>query len=119
MHLYRRHFCIDKTRATDRVPPLSMKNNAAIAGLLVLLALSLLSAAVLTMIYNRHTSRARDLQRRAADIQNTQTILQSLASEAVAYSRNNPALAPILQKYQLVAVPGTAPATAPTPAPKR
>jgi len=86
-----------------------MKNNFVAALLVVALGVSVLSAAILTTFFNRHTARVRQLQARLAEIQNTQNILQAIANDALVYSQRNPAMTPILQQFGLI---GGAPAPA-------
>lgn len=78
-----------------------MKSNALASLLVALLALSLISAAIMTITFRRHTAQARSLQGRLNEIQNTERVLQLIANESVEYSRKNPALAPILSQFGL------------------
>ncbi|HEY6169020.1 MAG TPA: hypothetical protein VI454_13340 [Verrucomicrobiae bacterium] len=97
-----------------------MKDNF-VAGLLVgVFALTVVSAAVLSAFLNLNNQRARRLQGRMAEIQNTQNVLQSLANDAVEYGKHNPAIMPVLQNFGLVGNPPTVPAPAAPakPAPK-
>lgn len=90
-----------------------MKNNLVATVLIVLLALTGLWAAFLVLQYNRYSSRANALQARVNEINNSRSIVQALANDALAYSQQQPALVPILQQFGLGSA---APAPAPTPA---
>ena len=88
-----------------------MKNNSVPAGLVVVLALTVLMAGMWTLLLNRHTAHSRALQGRLAEIQNAQNVVQAIATDAVEYSKRNPAILPVLQPFN---VP---PNSAATPAP--
>lgn len=92
-----------------------MKDNFVAGLLVVVLAASVLSAAILAAILNRHNSRSRQLQGRMTEIQNTQNILQSLANDSVKYGERNPSIMPLLEKFGLLGNPPTAPAPAAAP----
>ena len=98
-----------------------MKDNFVAGMLVVVLALSVISAAILTAILNGHTRRTRQLQGRMAEIQNTQNVLQSIANDAVEYGNRNPAIMPLLKNFGLLGnvptaqVPVAAPKSAPIP----
>jgi hypothetical protein len=96
-----------------------MKNNILATVLIVALAVTGVWGLFLYLQYNRYTARANALQARVNEINNTRTIIQSLANDAVAYSQTHPALVPVLQQFGLTGAPAPAPAPAPVAAPAK
>jgi hypothetical protein len=99
-----------------------MKNNLLATVLLVALTLTGVWGAFLVLQYNRYNARVIALQNRVNEINNTRSLLQSLANDSLAYSQIQPALRPVLQQFGLVpASPAPAPAatTAPVAAPTK
>jgi hypothetical protein len=90
--------------------------NSPLAPLLagVLLLIGLMSAFI-TVRYTFSLKEYQKLQIEYARISNKRNAVQSLANEAIEYSKNNPAIDPILQVFDLKPKSG---ATAPAPAAK-
>ena len=94
-----------------------MKNNPLTTVLLGVLTLSALASVVLCWLFISNTRELRTLQFGVATVQNNRNVINSLASDAVEYSKKNPAIDPILQSVNLK--PGkSAPTAASKPATK-
>jgi hypothetical protein len=99
----------------DTVCGRAMKNNALTNLLVGLVVLSVLATAGLAYIYVRSVQRLNQLQLQTAVINRNRTLVNSLASEALEYSKRNPAIDPVLQSVGLKPRPGVG---APQPAAK-
>jgi hypothetical protein len=79
-------------------------------GLLLVGALFMSAIMAIWQSWNNHSyvSELQELYANQVTVNNTRAAAQGLASEAVEYSRNNPAIDPILFQYELKARPGTA-----------
>ena len=94
-----------------------MKNNQLTTILLGLLTLSALASVVLCWLYISNTRQLRGIQAQVAAINNRNVAVQSLANEAMEYSKRNPAIDPLLVSVGLK--PGkAAPADVPKSATK-
>jgi hypothetical protein len=94
-----------------------MKNSPLITILLAAVCLTAVLVAGLALAYELHFRALRRLQPVVANAQNLQGAVNALATEALEYSKHNPAIDPILQAVNVK--PGkAAPVPAPAPAPK-
>jgi type II secretory pathway component PulM len=89
-----------------------MMNNSIVAGLVVVLAVTVLVAGMWNLLLIKHSARSSDIQHRLTEIQNANNVINAIANEAVEYSKRNPAILPVLKPFNL---PASAPA-GPTPA---
>ncbi len=86
--------------------------------LIVVLLLTAIAAAVLSFQYVRLVGEMRRLQGQVDNLNRTKQVIQSLAGDALEYSKSHPAIDPILQQFgvkQKPAAPAPAPAAAPKP----
>jgi len=81
--------------------------------LLGLLALSVLGVMCLSFWYVRVLSKAqslevqaREFQSQMAAVERNRSIMRAIAGEAIEYGKHNPAIDPILEKYDLKPKPG-------------
>ncbi len=98
-----------------------MKNSPLTTVLLGLLGLSALASVVLCWFFISNARELRSLQGQVTIINNNRTIGNALATDALEYSKKNPALDPILEAVGLKpgkGAPTPAPAPAPAPANK-
>ena len=96
-----------------------MKNNSMVAGLVVVLAITVLVAGMWTLILNKYSARSRDLQHRLTEIQNANNVVNAIANEAMEYAKRNPAILPVLKPFNLTGAAPAAPSSAaPRPAAK-
>ncbi len=65
--------------------------------LIGLLAVSVLISGVFTVIYVTNVKSLRTLQSQASFVNNRQNLARALLTEAVEYSKRNPAIKPVLQ----------------------
>jgi len=94
-----------------------MKSNGTNTILNWALAIAVIGLSLGAMQYYFKTREARSLQLQMVNYQNTQTILNSLIADSLQYSKQNPAIDPILEA--IGAKPGkNAPAPATKPAGK-
>jgi hypothetical protein len=82
--------------------------------LLAVLAVSAVTSVVLCWNYISNTRQLRLLNTTAAQINNNRALLNALATDAVEYSKKNPAIDPLLES-----IGAKAPKAATTTAPKR
>ena len=109
---------MDKPGRAATVLRLLMKKDLVASVLVVVLLLSAISAATLSIQFVRLSSQARGLQAQIDNLNRTRTVIQSLANDALEYSKQNPAIDPILFQFgvkQRPAAPAPAPAPAPSP----
>jgi hypothetical protein len=92
-----------------------MKNNALTNLLVGLAALTMLATAGLAGLYVRSVQTLNRLQFESVVINRNRTLVNSLANEAVEYSKHNPAINPVLQSVGVRPKAG-APATPSPPA---
>ena len=78
-----------------------------LAGVLLLIGLM---TALLTVRYYFSVKEAQKLQLEYSRIMTKRNAIQALANDAVEYSKNNPAIDPILQEFELKPRTGAAPA---------
>ncbi len=108
---------LDNCAGTAKVSGIDMKNNSLTTILLGVLTVSTLLSVGFCWRYVASTRELRTLQTQASMINNNRTMINSLASDAVEYSKKNPAIDPILESVGLK--PGkSAPAAAAKPATK-
>jgi hypothetical protein len=88
-----------------------MKNVRLGSFLLVLTIVLAVIAAANIYRYFLYTSRVQALEQRFGVMERTRLNLQSLANEALVYSRTNPAIDPLLISFDAKAKPTNAPAT--------
>ena len=87
-----------------------MKNNILTNLLVGLVVLSVLATSGLAYIYVRSVQKLNQLQLQNAFITRNRTLINSLANEAIEYSKRNPAIDPILQPFvDVKPKPGAAP----------
>jgi hypothetical protein len=84
--------------------------------LLAVLAVSAIASVVLCWNYISNTRQIRMLNLTAAQINNNRALLNALATDALEYSKRNPAINPLLESIGAKAPAGGAAATT---APKR
>jgi hypothetical protein len=88
-----------------------MKNNLLTNLLVGLVVLSVLATSGLAYVYVRSVQKLNQLQLQNALITRNRTLINSLANEAIEYSKRNPAIDPILQPFvDVKPKPGVAPA---------
>ena len=108
----------DKNRLETQAKPLkstpNMKSNPLGPFLVGVFVACALVVAWLSLKYFFSMREFAKLNIRAVSINNTRTAVQSLANEAVEYSRRNPAIDPVLEKFDVKAR-GTNAAAAGTP----
>ena len=78
-----------------------MKNNPLTTVLLGVLTVSALLSVGFCWRYVSNTRELRTLQTQASLINNNRTMINSLANDAVEYSKKNPAIDPILESVGL------------------
>lgn len=78
-----------------------MKNPLWTLFLFLVLMVLVLTSSVLAFVYVRSGKRLNTLQAQAAVITQYRSAIQSLATEAIEYSKRNPAIDPILQDIGL------------------
>jgi hypothetical protein len=77
-----------------------MKNNQVTFALVSVLFLSTLITAGLLFFYNRNLRNLADVQFKAQQVQvNVNRISSSMLTDAVEYSKKNPAIDPLLKKF--------------------
>lgn len=82
-----------------------MKNQLWTVMLIGLLGVTVLAAAILTLIYVQSTRKLNKLQVQANVITQYRSRMHALANEAVDYSRRNPAIEPILREIGIKPLP--------------
>ncbi len=90
-----------------------MKNHAVTNLLLGLVALSVVSTSALALIYVRAVQNLNRLQFQSARVTRNRALINSLASDAVEYSRRNPSIDPVLQSVGIKPRSGSAPTQPP------
>ena len=113
-----------KNRLETQAKPLkstpSMKLNFLALFLVGVFAACAVGVAWLSLVYFFSMKDFTRLNIRAVSINNTRTAVQSLANEAVEYSRRNPAIDPLLERFDVKARGTNAPAATPgTPPPSK
>jgi hypothetical protein len=78
-----------------------MKNNPLTAVLLGVLAISAVFSVVVCALYIREARQVRQLEGIAMSIDQNRALVQSLAADAMEYSKRNPAIDPILESVGL------------------
>ncbi|MBM3834442.1 MAG: hypothetical protein FJ403_14465 [Verrucomicrobia bacterium] len=86
-----------------------MKNNSLATFLVALLALSVAATAVLSYTYVQSMRRLQFLQAHGNQINQSRQMLQRLVTDAVEYSKHNPAIEPILESVGIHVKPDAAP----------
>jgi hypothetical protein len=84
-----------------------MKTQLSTVLLVGLLCIGALTTAVLSVVYIKSMRELNDLQTAAARINQYRNAMQSLAAEAIDYSRKNPAIEPILNDIGIRTRPST------------
>jgi hypothetical protein len=92
---------LDRRQGRGKVQPIVMKNNQLTTILLGLLTISALASVVLCWLYISNTRELRGLQAQLGFVNNNRAIINSLASDAVEYSKKNPDIDPILVSFGL------------------
>jgi hypothetical protein len=87
-----------------------MRHNALTNLLVGLAALSMVATAGLAGLYVRSVQKLNRLQFQTAVINRNRALANSLANEAVEYSKRNPAIDPVLQSVGLKPKAGASPA---------
>ena len=64
-------------------------------------------SAVCAVLYMQRNGELRGLQIQAATVQQKRALTQALANDAIAYSKSNPALDPILQSFRVKGAPAS------------
>jgi hypothetical protein len=81
-----------------------------------LLALAVLVTTGVALMQVRSVQKLSQLQVQAALINRNRALINSLASEALEYSKRNPAIDPLLQSFNIKPKPGAAQSQAPNKA---
>lgn len=92
---------IGKESGTIYSRAVHMKNQLWTVLLFLVLVLLVLTSSGLAYVYVRSTKKLQTLQAQANVITQYRTVIQSLANEAIEYSKRNPAIDPILQDIGL------------------
>jgi hypothetical protein len=92
---------LDKRERTARFRPIDMKDNPLTTTLLGVLTVSALTSVVLCWLWASNIRDQRELQRRLNMINSSRMVINSLANEAIEYSKKNPAIDPILESVGL------------------
>lgn len=96
------------------------KNNPVAATLVAVLFLSALASCWSATWWFLGARESQDLELRAQSLQRTSAAMQSLALEAIEYSKRNPNIDPLLQQFELKPKPSNPPpASQPTSKPAR
>ncbi len=93
-----------------------MKKSPLTVLLLGVLAASAVASVIFCLLYLLNTRQMHRFQAQAAMLQYRQTLINSLASDALEYGKKNPAINPILEASLGVKPTQTAPATTSTAA---
>jgi hypothetical protein len=88
-------------------PTTDMKNDPLTTILLGLLTILALTSVVLCWLYVANTRELRTLQAQVAMVQNNRNLVNSLANDAVEYSKKNSNIDPILESVGLKPKSGT------------
>lgn len=91
-----------------------MKSNLTTSVLLGVLAVSALASVILCILWLSTVRQSRDLQQKVAAVNQSMEGARRLAAEMREYSKRNPAIDPILIKFQVKEA--TSPSAAPQPA---
>lgn len=78
-----------------------MRNDVLTKLLVGLVVLSVLATSGLAFLYVRSVQKMNQLQRQAAFVNRNRALVNSLAAEAVEYSKRNPAIDPVLQSVRI------------------
>jgi hypothetical protein len=84
-----------------------MRKNALTSLLVGLVALSVLATSGLAFLYVRSVQKLHRLQFQTAMANRNRSLINSLANDALEYSRRNPAIDPVLQSVGLKPRPGS------------
>lgn len=85
-----------------------MRGNGLTNLLVGLVALTVVATAGLALYYVRCVQKLNRLQFQTAVVNRNRNVVNSLASEAVEYSKRNPAMEPVLQSVGIRPKPGPA-----------
>lgn len=96
-----------------------MKDNPLGSLLVGLVCISVVATAFMAFTYVRTMRKVQQLQVHSAVINRNRALIQSMANDAVEYSRRNPAIDPILQAVGLKPRTNTNPPPAGTKPPAR
>jgi hypothetical protein len=94
-----------------------MKSNPLAGFLVVVLIACALWTAWIASVYTYSAKKSLYYGRQVDYLENLRLTVQSLATEAVAYSQQHPSIDPVLQKFEIKQRSTNSPLSAPPPAP--